>query len=72
MTTPKDDGGPAYPARPENGVRFGMSGMTLRDYFAAQAMACCVLSPSGDPRVLSRIAACAYQMADAMIAARKS
>ena len=43
MKTPSNDGGPAFP-RPvshsdEGGTHFGFTGMTLRDYFAGQALA---------------------------------
>lgn len=31
------DGGPAFPALPEHGVNDGEPGMTLRDFFAANA-----------------------------------
>ena len=84
--TPKDDGGPAFPA-PEAGVaRFGEGnadafiGMTLRDYFATK----CDLSPYAPVDVFYRtygrnpdaselaaiIAAIRYIEADAMLAAR--
>ena len=61
MTAP--NGGPAFPlatARYENGL-----GMTLRDYFAAKAMAACPLSNADD------MAAWCYKRADAMLAARE-
>lgn len=91
-TTPHDDGGPAFPIGPYNG-------MSLRDYFAARAMAAMVaghrkhtldsLDRGGrcDPIDFSApscesvveddeanaqiMAETAYQVADAMLAARK-
>jgi hypothetical protein len=69
------DGGPAYPG--EKATRFGQDndcneGMTLRDYFAGQAlercMSLCMDQHGGwDP---VNVAACAYAMADAMLHAR--
>ena len=65
----KKDGGQAFPhGDPTNG---GDIGMTLRDYFAAKAMA----SAFGDPLEATQagkeyIARHAYAMADAMIKAR--
>lgn len=77
----KDDGGPAYPARAVPLTDFGgndvTSGMSLRDYFAGQALAGIISSPSiikrngGEVRGESNIAATAYDFADAMLAARK-
>lgn len=34
-----NDGGPVFPCTEENGLNSGWSGMDLRDYFAAKAMA---------------------------------
>lgn len=49
-----------------NGLRRYASGMTLRDYFAAQALAGCMARDNG-----AVITACAlYQIADAMLAER--
>jgi hypothetical protein len=63
MTT-KDNGGPAFP------VAFTttpLQGMTLRDYFAAKAMAGFLASDADAPSY-DTLAAFAYQCADAMIA----
>ena len=42
MTTPQDNGGPAFPTTQKNfapeEVEFGSPGMSLRDYFAAAAL----------------------------------
>jgi hypothetical protein len=72
---PIDDGGPAFPyedARP------GRSGMSLRDYFAAKAMAAFVINrdlPSEPTSTyyidIVAVADGAYRMADAMLKARK-
>ena len=67
----KETGGPAFPATEEHGLNSGMPGMTLRDYFAAKAMQADIsrvgyYTHMGDPARL------AYQMADAMLEARKS
>ncbi len=71
----KDTGGPAFP------FGTGYPGMTLRDYFAAKAMAAMMTSPNhvavaveklgiaGD-EVLNHLAAGSYAMADAMLKVR--
>lgn len=80
-----DDGGPAFPVhvaeilnRAAHSGEFGMPGMSLRDYFAGQALA----SPQ-DMQIVMKMAAAqhctptqilariCYDWADAMIAARK-
>ena len=70
-----EDGGPAFPlAEPGNCVS-ASEGMTLRDYFAAKAMplAWKIFDEGYSPDALTpeNIAKAAYQIADAMIAARK-
>lgn len=88
MSTNKDDGGPAFP-RAGYGTYTGsltnktaenapQPGMTLRDYFAAQALAGWLATygaeaghPAVDPRYPARIAEYSYTMADAMLAARR-
>lgn len=73
----RDDGGPAYPVPELDHVIFQpktvgdarrlMSGMTLRDYFAAKAMqGFCVV----DDYSFEKAAEYAYKQADAMIAER--
>jgi hypothetical protein len=67
--TDKQTGGPAFPIGLE---AFGedKTGMTLRDYFAAKAMA----AYWSDPHVAcdqKTAAAWAYEMADAMLKARE-
>ncbi len=75
MSEPIEDGGPAFPV-PVTPTRDGgwasckeVEGMTLRDWFAGQALAglaaSCSNSPDGD------IARWSYEFADAMLVARK-
>ena len=67
MTT--NTGGPAFPCHPgiENPP---YDGMTLRDYFAAQAVQGLLASEDNAP--LKVFAIRAYAIADAMLEARKS
>jgi len=72
----KDDGGPAFPAPEAAKARFGDSnpdaflGMTLRDYFAARALA--PAFPGMTTRDVQYAAEAAYELADAMLAARSA
>ena len=87
----KDDGGPAFPLQeqlqsgPNGGAWLspGQPGLSLRDYFAGQALAGLMppygLSPDGvrdlvgvvaDPDLFDVFARHAYSMADAMLAER--
>ena len=59
-----NNGGPAFPVRHENG--FTNEGMTLRDWFAGQALS--GLISAGVPT--KHIGNEAYEIADAMLAAR--
>ena len=85
----KSDGGPAFPQVPfECGsvVVKGSAGMTLRDYFAAKAMAAIIVASSyrkyddgTDVLAVERfdltlkwIPATAYALADAMLTAREA
>ena len=85
MKTPSDDGGPAFP-RPvshsdEGGTHFGFTGMTLRDYFAGQALHGLLsgdeyrlVKQEADERGLKRstvLAPFSYDIANAMLAARQ-
>ena len=65
----KDTGGPAFPRVVEqpNGYMKAVEGMTLRDYFAAKALQ--GMSAEIDDEV--RAARWCYEMADAMLEARK-
>jgi hypothetical protein len=73
------DGGPAFPEvpGPENGYE-NRPGMSLRDYFAGQALQGFVSSPNiywpdgcSDAEVDRLFAQKSYEMADVMLAARK-
>ena len=78
-TTKRDDGGPAFPfaATDPSNVPMQAPGMTLRDWFAGQALAPLLADfdsrhgiPPGD--FMRHCAVTAYRVADAMIAARNS
>ena len=76
MSDPIDDGGPAFPNNDAHGCAY--TGMTLRDYFAGQAMTAwiedfCRNTSSEEPAkdIASKISSYCYLMADAMISARK-
>jgi hypothetical protein len=84
MSNAKDTGGPAFPIPLQNGQSWqGMApcdGMTLRDYFAAKAMAImwdaydkgyCGLNNNDAPNG-EIIALASYKMADDMLKAREA
>ena len=67
------DGGPAFPhinecVEPDTYKPITSGGMTLRDYFAAKAMAGMVTGT--DEWLEDAVAKCAYKLADAMVAER--
>ena len=80
-----DDGGPAFPLNSDGQMEFdGSTGMTLRDWFAGQALPAIIAEYHTDLRSDGmnvqltigcyesiEIAHEAYAMADAMLAARK-
>ena len=69
----KDDGEPAFPFSSNNSPDYfnqALHGMTLRDYFAAQALAGNLSCPESSG-TFEQIVKKAYEYADAMIAARK-
>lgn len=71
-----ENGGPAFPvdlSYEKNGEahRFVADGMTLRDYFAAKAMQSCLSGKDRDEFTANEWATFAYDMADAMLEARK-
>ena len=68
MNTIKD-GGAAFP-RSGNDDCTGEFGMTLRDYFAGQALAGALADPTCDVSPID-LAKIAYREADAMLAARE-
>lgn len=69
-----NNGGPAFPSA--NDVRIGEigtaghPGMTLRDYFAAKAMQALINAKGESLDRISEVPEYAYQIADAMLAAR--
>ena len=72
--TKRDDGGPAFP-----GGEIGHEswtehciGMSLPDWFAGQALPFCLAEFGGNADDGRQPAEAAYQIADAMIAARKA
>ena len=69
-----DDGGHAFP-RPEGESETSNDGMTLRDWFAGQAMAKLVELSEGDYRspdaAVQAVGRAAYMYADAMIAEKR-
>ena len=74
------DGGPAYPVsvsvdsadQMRDSTEYGYSGMSLRDYFAGQALiAVCNQDTSLDVFSPELAASGCYSMADAMIAERE-
>lgn len=67
----KDDGGPAFPD--PTGDYVGREGMSLRDYFAGQAIATLIFKVVDDDGGWCEhsAAAGAYLVADAMLEARK-
>jgi hypothetical protein len=70
-----EDGGPAFPRPDERGLMSeglleGSFGMSLRDWFAGQALSTAYCNEnSTDP---DKVAEWAFQLAGAMIAARKT
>lgn len=64
-----NDGGPAFPAH-WNGLQAAQHGMTLRDWFAGQALMGLLPSKGvvGFPTAYAQVA---YEYADAMLAARE-
>lgn len=83
MTEKIDDGGPAFPTEPNTQPGFYLHhGMSLRDYFAGQALPAVISATSAgqhrptardsDTSISFAIARDAYLVADAMLAARKA
>lgn len=66
-----DTGGPAFPNHPEMPIDAPGEGMTLRDYFAAHAVQGFLTNGHSATAPLEIIAAWSYEMADAMLRARK-
>lgn len=74
MSTPQDDGGPAFPCQPRDGQGFPcgemMAGMSLRDWFAGMALQGAIACPASSGK-FADFASDSYQYADGMLAARK-
>lgn len=75
MSAPINDGGPAFPVPdshyPNGQTQYGASGMSLRDWFAGQAMTGFISASTGRDVLAKLSADMCYQMADAMLAARE-
>ena len=68
----KQDGGPAFPIVASQFEYIANSGMTLRDYFAAKALIGIMADPTDtQPYTNDELAHWCYQVADAMLEARK-
>ena len=66
-------GGPAFPGlHPSKECHYQDSGMTLRDYFAGQALAAVNLGIGVSNEYYRKTANHCYAMADAMLEARKA
>jgi hypothetical protein len=78
MTTTPKDGGPAFPNSDHPGFRYADAGMTLRDWFAGQALASVAeaviegMAENGPHDPSADIAWVCYQIADAMLKAREA
>jgi len=71
MSDAKNDGGPAFPTGLTPG-HYSQEGMSMRDWFAGQAIAgVCRPTPDGWSLSPQDHATWAYQIADAMLEARK-
>ena len=68
----KETGGPAFPfaATDTSNEQMQAQGMTLRDYFAAKAMASILSQPEWEEMPSEHVAMWAYENADAMLRAR--
>lgn len=78
MNTPINDGGPAFPRTKSTGNLsnstteiVSVGGMSLRDWFAGQALVGLLTQPAEDEYGPKCFAEDAYEMADAMIEARE-
>lgn len=70
----KETGGPAFPWDEKNddgSYYHGTPGMTLRDYFAGQALITLTETGMAHKMKASMVAQAAYEIADAMLEARK-
>jgi len=67
MSDTRNDGGPAFPRIGIGDLYYDAAGMSLRDWFAGQALA----GFAAEKCSADQTAHAAYLMADAMLAARK-
>lgn len=70
----RDDGGPAFPREDYQGGGMGQTGMSVRDYFAIEALGGLLASADGGEENSindKAFARAAYQLADAMLAERR-
>jgi len=74
MSDKIEDGGPAFPWREEDGAGgyYQHVGMSLRDWFAGQALLWCLSEFGGNAEDMMDVGEAAYQVADSMLAARKA
>jgi hypothetical protein len=70
MSTPINDGGPAFPSDYIPGTAT-TPGMSLRDWFAGQALAGLLSKGQSTSNAKSWMPEEAYELADAMLAARE-
>jgi hypothetical protein len=67
------NGGPAFPCEGTvAGQEVSWTGMTLRDYFAAQSISAFALDMSDPDITFDDVAQNAYRLADAMLKAREA
>jgi len=73
-----NDGGPAFPAQPMHKfpdgaiISLNQGGMTLRDYFAGQALAGMLTRKESDGWTNREVAGDGYSYADAILASREA
>lgn len=74
MSSEIDNGGPAFPVAdsvyPNGQIQYGFTGMTLRDWFAGQALAGLLANATLGSEPAGEIARWSYETADAMLAER--
>jgi hypothetical protein len=67
MSTIIKDGGPAFPYGQKNFTERSSEGMSLRDYFAGQALAGMMANKNAQDWTLSEVATDCYLYADALL-----